>query len=89
MTVNNFDESVKINQKSSWPYTFDHPYRILIIAGLGSGKTTVLLNLVNQQPNIYKVLLYVKDPSESKYQLLINKTEKAETKTLKNPKGIY
>ena len=30
-----------------WPYIPDHPYRTLIIGGSGSGKTTALLNLIN------------------------------------------
>ena len=30
-----------------WPYIPDHPYRILIIGGSGSGKTNTLLNLIN------------------------------------------
>ena len=42
----NYDESVKINCNLSWPYIPDHPYRILIIGGSGSGKTNVLLNLI-------------------------------------------
>ena len=29
-----------------WPYIPDHPYRILIIFGSGSGKTNTLLNLI-------------------------------------------
>ena len=29
-----------------WPYIPDHPYRILIIFGFGSGKTNTLLNLI-------------------------------------------
>ena len=31
-----------------WPYIPDHPYRILIIGGSGSGKTNTLFNLINQ-----------------------------------------
>ena len=51
----------------------DHPYRILTIGGLGSGKTYLLLNLIKyQQPDIDKIYLYFKDPFESNYQLLIN-----------------
>ena len=46
-------------------------YRILIIAGLGSGKTNLLLNLTENQPDIDKIYLYAKDPYESKYQYLI------------------
>ena len=29
-----------------WPYIPDHPYRILISGGSGSGKTNALLNLI-------------------------------------------
>ena len=50
-------------------------YRILIIGGSGAGKTNLLLNLIENQPDIDKIYLYVKDPYESKYQYLINKRE--------------
>ena len=47
----------------------------------------MLLNLIkNQRPHIEKIYLYVKDPFESKYQLLINGRERVGIKTLKNPK---
>ena len=39
--MNNYDESVEINNNSIWPYIPCHPYRVLIIAGLGSSKTNV------------------------------------------------
>ena len=56
---------------------------VLIVGGLGSGKTNVLLNSIrNQQPDIDKTYLYVKDPFESKYQLLIIGIEIAEMKKL-------
>ena len=57
-------------------YILDHPYRILITFGSGPGKTNALLNLINNQPNIYKIYLYAKDSYEAKYQYLINKHEK-------------
>ena len=58
-----------MNHNLNWPYIPDHPYRILIIGGSGSGKTNVLLNLIkNQRPDIDKIYLYVKDPFELKYQ---------------------
>ena len=47
-------------------------YRILIIGGSGSGKTNALLNLIENQPDIDKIYLYVKDLCEAKYQYLIN-----------------
>ena len=31
------EKNKKHNEK--WPYSLDHPYRILIIGGFGSGKT--------------------------------------------------
>ena len=49
----------------------------------------MLLNSVkHQRPDIDKIYLYVKDPFESKYQLLINEREKIGTKKLKNPKAF-
>ena len=73
----NYNQSVEINRNPSWPYIHDHAYRILIIGGSGSGKTNVLLNIIkNQQPDIDKIYLDVKDPLESKDQLLINGREK-------------
>ena len=75
----NFDEYTNeniIEHNSKWPYIPDHPYRILIIVGSGSGKTNPLLNLINNQPDIDKIYLYAKDLYEAKYQYLINKREK-------------
>ena len=75
----NFDDYTNeniIEHNSKWPYIPDHPYRILIIGGSGSGKTNTLLNLINNQPDIDKIYLYAKDPYEAKYQYLINKREK-------------
>ena len=51
-----------------WPYIPDHPYRILIIGGSGSGKTNTLLNLINQHKDIDKFYLDTKDLSEPKYE---------------------
>ena len=75
----NFDEYTnenKIEHNSKWPHIPDHPYRILIIGGSGSGKTKALLNLINNQPDIDKIYLYTKDPFEAKYQYFIKKREK-------------
>ena len=47
--MKNYDQSVEINHNPNWPYIPDHPYRILIIGGSGSGKTNVLLNLIKHQ----------------------------------------
>ena len=53
----NFDDYTNENiveYNSNWPYIPDHPYRILIIGGSGSGKTNALLNLIKNQPDIDK-----------------------------------
>ena len=56
----------------------DWPYRKLIIGPSGSGKTNYLLNSIQKDNNIIdKIYLYAKDLEEPKYQLLINKREKA------------
>ena len=84
--MRNYDESVKINHKPSWPYITNHPYRILIIDGSGSGITNVLLNLIkHQRPDIDRIYLCVKDTFQSKYQLLIRGREKVGIKQTKNP----
>ena len=77
----NFDDYTnenKIEHNSKWPYIPDHPYKILIVGGSGSGKTNALLNLINNQPDIDKIHLYAKDLYEAKYQYLINNREKVE-----------
>ena len=74
----NFDDYVdenKTERNKNWPYSPDKPCRILIIGGLGSWKTNVLLNLIENQPDIDKIYLYAKDSYEAKYQFLINKRE--------------
>ena len=87
----NFDDYVNENKNihnKNWPYIPDHPYRILIIGGSGSGKTSLLLNLIKNQPDIDKIYLYVKDPYESKYQYLINKRESVGTNHFNDPKAF-
>ena len=39
MNKRNYDQPVKINHNSNWPYIPDRHYRILIIGGSESGKT--------------------------------------------------
>ena len=76
----------KHNEK--WPYIPDHPYRILIIDGSGSGKTNTLLHLINEQKDIDKIYLYAKDLSEPKYEYLIRNRENVGTEHLNDSKAF-
>ena len=85
----NFDYITKEGIKEhnpKWAEIPDHPYQILIIRGSGSGKTNVLLNLINHELDIDKIYIYAKDSSEAKHQLLINKRESTSLKYLNDPK---
>ena len=55
----NFDYITKEDIKEhnpKWPEMPDHPYKILIIGGSGSGKTNALLNLINNEPDYWEDL---------------------------------
>ena len=80
---------MKIKQNNQkWLYIPDHPYRVLIVGGSGSGKRNSLLSLINNQPDIDKIYLYAKDPYEAKYQFLINKRESTGLKHFNDPKAF-
>ena len=51
----------------------DSPYKILIIGGSGSRKTSSVFNLINRQTVTDEIFLYDKDPYEAKCQFSINK----------------
>ena len=87
----NLDSITNENNKEhieKWPFIPDHPYRILIIGGSGSGKTNALLNLIKEQDDIDKIYLYVKDLSEPKYEFLIKNREDAGTKHFNDPNAF-
>ena len=74
----NLDSITNENNKEhneKWPFILDHPYRILIIGGPGSGKTNALIYLINEQDDIDKIYLHAKDLSEPKQRYLIKMRE--------------
>ena len=50
----NFDDYASENKTE---HNRNWPYRILIIGGSGSGKTNVLLDLIENQPEIDKIVV--------------------------------
>ena len=87
----NLDSIINENNKEhneKWPFIPIHPYRILIIGGSGSGKTNVLLNLINEQDEIDKIHLYAKDLCEPKYEFLVKKRKNAGIKYLNDPNAF-
>ena len=76
ISFDNYVNENKTEHNKNWPHTPDKPYRILLIRGSGSGKTNLVLNLIEDQPDIHKIYLYAKDPYEAKYQYLIKIREK-------------
>ena len=51
-------------------------------------KTNALLNLIYNEQDIHKIYLYTKDPSETKYQLIINKRENTGLKCFNDSKSF-
>ena len=45
INYDNYTNENKTEHNPKWSYVPDHPYRILITGGSGSGKANVLLNL--------------------------------------------
>ena len=88
INFDNYTNENKTEHNSKLPYIPDHPYKILIVGGSGSGKANELLNLINNQLDIDKIYLYAKDPYEAKYQYLINKREKVGLDHFKDPRAF-
>ena len=80
------ENNKKHNEKQ--PYIPDHPYKILIIEGSGSGKTNTLLNLINEQNDIDKIYLYARHLNKPNYQILIKKCKDAGIKHLNDPNAF-
>ena len=88
INFDNFVNENKTEQNKNWAYIPDHPYRILIIGVSGPGKTSLLLNLIENQSGIDKIYLYAKNAYESKYQYLINKREGVGISHFNDPKAF-
>ena len=85
----NFDDVTEENIKehnSNRPEFLDHPFKILIVGGSGTGKINALLNLINHEADIDKIYLYAKNLYEARYQFLINKRESTGFKYLNDSK---
>ena len=85
--VDYFNEN-KTKHNENWSYISDKASGILIIGDSGSGKTNLLLNLIENQPKIDKIYMYAKDPFEAKYQYLINKREGVDIDHFNDPKAF-
>ena len=87
INFHNYFNKNKTEHNENWSYIRDHPYRILIVGGWGSGKTNVLLNLTETQPDIDKIYLYAKGLYEAKCQYFIKILEKVGIDHHNNPKA--
>ena len=88
INIDNCVNKNKTEHNENWPYIRDHPYRIIIIGGSGSGITNALINLINEQNDIDKIYLYARDLSEPKYEYLIKKREDVGIKHVNNPNAF-
>ena len=82
LNLDNIASNKNENRNNNWSF------RMLIIAPSGSGKTNVLLHLINNLHPIDKINLHTKDLHEPKYEYLINKREQAGIKNLDDPKAF-
>ena len=55
INFDNYTNENKVQDNPKWPYIPDHPYKVLIMRGSGSGKANALLNLIRL------ILIYAKE----------------------------
>ena len=85
INIDNYVNENRTEHNKKWPFIPDHPYKIIIIGGYGSGKINALINLINEQNDIDKMYIYAKDLSEPKYEYFIKKQKETGIKHLINP----
>ena len=78
-------DNIVSNKNMSSSEDNDWPFRMLIIGPSGSGRTNLLLHLMNDLNPIDKIYSYAKDLHEPKDEYLINKREQAGIKILNDP----
>ena len=72
--LNDITNESNEDHNKKWPYTPDHPNRMLIIRGSKSRKSIALLNLIKKQDDdnfMAKIYLYAKNLNEPIYQFLL------------------
>ena len=60
INFDNYANGNKTEHNLKWPYISNHPYKILIIGGSGSGKTNALLNLNKTRQVLIKYICTLK-----------------------------
>ena len=80
-----FNEN-KTEQNKNWSYNPDSPY--INNRRFRIWKKNVLLNFIENQPDIDKIYLYAKDPYEANYQYLIDKREGVCINHFNDPKAF-
>ena len=85
-----FDDITKENiqeQNPNQPQILDHPYRILIIGGSGSGKTNSLFHLISEVPDIDKNIEEY-DPNKKRKILIVFDDMIADVLSNKTPNPV-
>lgn len=77
VTIENMDPIVeqfveKPKPKNKGPLAPQWPFRMMIVGSSSLGKTNTLLNIIMKQVIFDKIYIYLKDPTEDKYEFLFS-----------------